>query len=201
MIIGPHVRVYEFSTVRDGSVLCAGDRVGFNCEVTRCLLGERAVLGRRIGINRTLVGADAHLSATLTVAAISLRTNPRREPSLRTSYPHTMTKAWQDDNEWHTWPPEAQWKIDVPPWATKVIIVLTSDGAVVGGFVCFEVAGGDLPLPGGVAALAQAEQDPVVADQQQVDVDDPAVPLDGEGEDISRESGEAIGYSAAAGAD
>ncbi|MEN2423033.1 transferase [Streptomyces rimosus] len=80
VIIGPHVRVYEFSTVRDGSVLCAGAQVGFNCEVTRCFLGERAVLGHRIGINRTLVGADAHLSATLTVAAISLWNNDLRHP-------------------------------------------------------------------------------------------------------------------------
>ncbi len=54
--------------------------------------------------------------------------NPRRERSLRTAYPHTMTKAWQDDDEWHTWPPEAQWKIDIPLWATKAIIVLTLAG-------------------------------------------------------------------------
>ncbi|MFH9425445.1 hypothetical protein [Streptomyces sp. NPDC017529] len=80
VIIGPHVRVYEFSTVRDGSVLCAGAQVGFNCEVTRCFLGERAVLGHRIGINRTLVGADAHLSASLTIAAISLWNNDLRHP-------------------------------------------------------------------------------------------------------------------------
>ncbi|KWT61855.1 transferase [Streptomyces albus subsp. albus] len=80
VIIGPHARVYEFSTVRDASVLCAGARVGFNCEVTRCFLGERAVLGHRIGINRTLVGADAHLSATLTVAAISLWNTDLRHP-------------------------------------------------------------------------------------------------------------------------
>ncbi|WP_030660232.1 transferase [Streptomyces rimosus] len=80
VIIGPHVRVYEFSAVRDGSVLCAGARVGFNCEVTRCFVGERAVLGHRIGINRTLVGADAHLSATLTVAAISLWNTDLRHP-------------------------------------------------------------------------------------------------------------------------
>ncbi|KOT87235.1 transferase [Streptomyces sp. NRRL F-5755] len=80
VIIGPHARVHEFSTVRDASVLCAGARVGFNCEVTRCFLGEHAVLGHRIGINRTLVGADAHLSATLTVAAISLWNTDLRHP-------------------------------------------------------------------------------------------------------------------------
>jgi NDP-sugar pyrophosphorylase family protein len=62
VIIGPHARVWEFSTVRAGSVLCAGVSVGFNCEVTRSFLSERAILGHRIGINRTLVGADAHNS-------------------------------------------------------------------------------------------------------------------------------------------
>ncbi|MEV8309037.1 transferase [Streptomyces flavidovirens] len=72
VIIGPDVRVHEFSTVRKGSVLCAGASVGFNCEVTACVVGEGAVLGHRIGINRTIVGAEAHLSAGVTVAAINL---------------------------------------------------------------------------------------------------------------------------------
>ncbi|MEU8353040.1 transferase, partial [Streptomyces sp. NPDC048845] len=67
VIIGPGVRVWEFSTVRAGSVLCAGVSVGFNCEVTKALIGPGTVLGHRIGINRTLVGADAHLSAGVTV--------------------------------------------------------------------------------------------------------------------------------------
>ncbi|MFC5802013.1 transferase [Streptomyces formicae] len=87
VIIGPRARVWEFSTIRAGSVLCADVSVGFNCEVTRSFLGERAVLGHRIGINRTLVGADAHLSANLTVAAISMwsphMNNPEREIILR----------------------------------------------------------------------------------------------------------------------
>ncbi|GCD35621.1 hypothetical protein OEIGOIKO_03367 [Streptomyces chrestomyceticus JCM 4735] len=61
-------------------MLCAGAQAGFNCEVTRCFLGERAVLGHRIGTNRTLVGADAHLSAGLTVAASSLWNNDLRHP-------------------------------------------------------------------------------------------------------------------------
>ncbi|WP_260476148.1 hypothetical protein [Streptomyces sp. WAC 06783] len=57
-----------------------GAQVGFNCEVTRRFLGERADLGHRIGINRTLVGADAHLPATLTIAAISLWNTDLRRP-------------------------------------------------------------------------------------------------------------------------
>ncbi|AWI29668.1 transferase [Streptomyces sp. ICN441] len=89
VIIGPRVRVWEFSTVRAGSVLCDDVTVGFNCEVTRSFVGERAVLGHRIGINRTLVGTDAHLSANLTVAAISMwsphMSNPERDIVLRTS--------------------------------------------------------------------------------------------------------------------
>ncbi|WP_445280205.1 hypothetical protein [Streptomyces sp. DSM 118148] len=72
VIIGPGVHVWEFSAVRAGSVLCAGVSVGFNCEVTRTFLGERTILSHRIGVNRTLVGAGAHLSATVTVAAISM---------------------------------------------------------------------------------------------------------------------------------
>ncbi|MHC0433288.1 hypothetical protein ACX6XY_24390 [Streptomyces sp. O3] len=83
VIIGPHARVWEFSTVRAGSVLCANVSVGFNCEVTKAFIGEGSVLGHRIGLNRTLIGADAHLSANVTVAA---RTIPAHHTI---SNPHT----------------------------------------------------------------------------------------------------------------
>ncbi|MEU1128321.1 transferase [Streptomyces sp. NPDC005900] len=88
VIIGPAARVWEFTTIRDGSVIGTGASIGFNCEVTRAFVGDGAVLGHRIGINRTLVGAEAHLSANLTVAAISMWSpdmrTPEREIILRT---------------------------------------------------------------------------------------------------------------------
>ncbi|MCC3777029.1 transferase [Streptomyces sp. UNOB3_S3] len=80
VIIGPGARVHEFSTVRKGSVLCAGASVGFNCEVTRTFVGEGAVLGHRIGLNSTVVGARAHLSANVMVAAISMWSQDMRHP-------------------------------------------------------------------------------------------------------------------------
>lgn len=88
VIIGPDVKVHEFTTVRKGSVLCAGASVGFNCEVTFAFIGENAVLGHRIGVNRTIVGAQAHLSANMTVAAINMTTDmrtPDREVIIRTA--------------------------------------------------------------------------------------------------------------------
>ncbi|ORT60076.1 transferase [Streptomyces sp. CB03238] len=87
VIIGPDVHIHEFTTVRKGSFLAAGARIGFNCEVTACYVGEGAVLGHRIGVNRTIVGAEAHLSASVTVAAINMSddmTSPDREIFLRT---------------------------------------------------------------------------------------------------------------------
>ncbi|MFD9428482.1 MULTISPECIES: transferase [unclassified Streptomyces] len=87
VIIGPHAKIYEFSTVRKGSVVCAGASVGFNCEVTAAFVGEGAVLGHRIGINRTIVGTGAHLSAAVTVAAITMSphmASPQREIVMRT---------------------------------------------------------------------------------------------------------------------
>ncbi|QGV80945.1 transferase [Streptomyces ficellus] len=87
VIIGPDVKVHEFTTVRKGSILCAGARVGFNCEVTAAFVGEDAVLGHRIGINRTILGARTHLSADITVAAINMTTDmrtPDREVIMRT---------------------------------------------------------------------------------------------------------------------
>ncbi|WP_455356302.1 transferase [Streptomyces sp. SYSU K217416] len=80
VIIGPGVRVHEFSTIRKGTVLCAGVSIGFNCEVTRAFVGEGTVLGHRIGVNHTLVGTDAHLSANFSVAAISMWSDDLRKP-------------------------------------------------------------------------------------------------------------------------
>lgn len=86
VIIGPDVKVHEFTTVRNRAVLAAGVSVGFNCEVTHAYVGEGSVLGHRIGINRTLVGARVHLSSSVSVAAINLcddMTKPDREVIMR----------------------------------------------------------------------------------------------------------------------
>ncbi|WP_406733511.1 transferase [Streptomyces sp. NBC_01794] len=88
VIIGPHAKVHEFSSVRKNTVIAARASIGFNCEVTHSYVGEGAVLGHRIGINRSLIGGDAHLSAAVTIAAIhpspDMRT-PVREVLLRTA--------------------------------------------------------------------------------------------------------------------
>ncbi|MFI1170499.1 transferase [Streptomyces melanogenes] len=78
VIVGPHVQVHEFTTVRRGSVLAEGALIGFNCEVTRAFVGEGSALGHRIGVNHTIIGAGAHLSASVTVAAINMCENMRR---------------------------------------------------------------------------------------------------------------------------
>ncbi|MEU1075189.1 MULTISPECIES: transferase [unclassified Streptomyces] len=78
VIVGSHVQVHEFSTVRKGSVLANGALIGFNCEVTRAFVGEGTVLGHRVGVNHTILGAGVHLSASVTVAAINMCENMRR---------------------------------------------------------------------------------------------------------------------------
>ncbi|WP_079408556.1 transferase [Streptomyces sp. 3211] len=80
VIIGPGVRVQEFSTVRKRSVLAAGVSVGFGCEVTHSFVGEDTVLGHQVGIGHSIIGADAHLSANLVIAAISLWNYDMRVP-------------------------------------------------------------------------------------------------------------------------
>lgn len=86
VIIGAGVRVWEFTTVRGHTLLAHGASVGFNCEVTNSYLGAGSVLGHRIGLNRTLVGDYAHLSADVTVQAIHLTAHmerPDRDTFLR----------------------------------------------------------------------------------------------------------------------
>ncbi|MET9694804.1 transferase [Streptomyces sp. NPDC006514] len=80
VIIGPGVRVHEFSTVRKRSVLAAGVSVGFGCEVTHTFIGENTVLGHQVGIGHSIIGTDAHLSANLVIAAISLWNYDMRAP-------------------------------------------------------------------------------------------------------------------------
>lgn len=80
VIIGPGVRVHEFSTVRKGSVLCAGVSVGFGCEVTQTFIGEGTRLGHSVGVGHSVIGASAHLSAQVVVAAISLLNTDMRHP-------------------------------------------------------------------------------------------------------------------------
>ncbi|MFF8778741.1 hypothetical protein ACF07W_15905 [Streptomyces sp. NPDC015140] len=72
VIIGAGVRVWEFTTVRGHTLLAPSASVGFNCEVTNSYLGTSSVLGHRIGLNRTIIGAHTHLSADVTVQAIHL---------------------------------------------------------------------------------------------------------------------------------
>ncbi|MBZ9593524.1 transferase [Streptomyces erythrochromogenes] len=79
-IVGPGVRVHEFSTVRKRSVLAAGVSVGFGCEVTHSFVGENTVLGHQVGVGHSIIGADAHLSANLVIAAISLWNYDMRVP-------------------------------------------------------------------------------------------------------------------------
>ncbi|MFD5236087.1 LbetaH domain-containing protein [Streptomyces tendae] len=86
VIIGPNVEVWEFTTVRGHTLLSPGVSIGFNCEITNTYLGTSTVLGHRIGLNRTLVGDHAHLSADVMAAAIHLAANmtqPSRDTFLR----------------------------------------------------------------------------------------------------------------------
>ncbi|MEU6300756.1 transferase [Streptomyces erythrochromogenes] len=80
VVIGPSVRVHEFSTVRKGSVLAAGVSVGFGCEVTHSFIGEDTVLGHQVGVGHSIIGTEAHLSANLVIAAISLWNYDMRFP-------------------------------------------------------------------------------------------------------------------------
>ncbi|MGW4689838.1 hypothetical protein ACWEPM_33800 [Streptomyces sp. NPDC004244] len=54
--------------------------VGFGCEVTHAFVGEDTVLGHQVGIGHCIIGTDAHLSANLVIAAISLCNYDMRVP-------------------------------------------------------------------------------------------------------------------------
>ncbi|MEW1700363.1 hypothetical protein [Streptomyces sp. NPDC091278] len=54
--------------------------------------------------------------------------NPRRERSLATAYPASLTELRYQDGVWRNWPPQASWQVAVPPWATQMRAVVTIAG-------------------------------------------------------------------------
>jgi NDP-sugar pyrophosphorylase family protein len=73
--IGPGARVYEFSTVRDGAIICSNAVVGFGNEMVNTFVGKRSHVFHRNSIGSSVIGNDAYITAGVTAAA-TLFANP-----------------------------------------------------------------------------------------------------------------------------
>lgn len=54
--------------------------------------------------------------------------SPRRDRRIYTAHVPALSSLTYNDEKWHVWPGDAQWDIDVPPWATRMKIVTTLAG-------------------------------------------------------------------------
>ncbi|MFG2022302.1 hypothetical protein [Streptomyces sp. NPDC048825] len=70
-------------------------------------------------------------TATITNAMITdLRkiANPRRERTLHTAYPSSLSRLVAQNGKWYDWPAAARWKVSIPTWATSAKLVVTLAG-------------------------------------------------------------------------
>jgi UDP-3-O-[3-hydroxymyristoyl] glucosamine N-acyltransferase len=75
VVIGPRAVVHEFSTVRARTVISAGVHVGYGCEISRSVIGQRAVLSHRATIGCAIIGQEAYFATDLAIAVCVL-SNP-----------------------------------------------------------------------------------------------------------------------------
>ncbi|CAM5468602.1 hypothetical protein [Streptomyces aurantiogriseus] len=54
--------------------------------------------------------------------------NPRRERTLYTAYPGSLSQLTAQNGQWYNWPTAARWKVPVPTWAVTVKLVVTLAG-------------------------------------------------------------------------
>ncbi len=81
VIIGPGAKVYEFSTVRNRSVLGADVTVGYGCEVSRTVLGSGTALAHRAMVSCSVIGQHVHFASQLTIAPCLLTNPDMRHPT------------------------------------------------------------------------------------------------------------------------
>lgn len=70
-------------------------------------------------------------TSTITAGMISdLRRviNPRRERAVRTVAVKELAQLPGENGQWATWPEEAAWDLDIPPWATQARIIVHFGG-------------------------------------------------------------------------
>ncbi|MFJ1837835.1 hypothetical protein ACIOJ9_28695 [Streptomyces sp. NPDC088175] len=54
--------------------------------------------------------------------------NPRRDRTLYTAFPSSLSTLGYSDDKWHTWPTAGRWNVAVPSWATNAKVVVTIGG-------------------------------------------------------------------------
>ncbi|WP_438491888.1 hypothetical protein [Streptomyces asiaticus] len=54
--------------------------------------------------------------------------NPRRERTLYTAYPGSLSRLTAQNGQWHNWPTAARWKVPIPTWAMTAKLVVTLAG-------------------------------------------------------------------------
>lgn len=98
VVIGPRAVVHEFSTVRARTVISADVHVGYGCEISRSVIGCRAVLSHRATIGCAIIGQEAYFATDL-VIAVCVLSNPDMLHPTKSVHFALSDGGWQDTGQ------------------------------------------------------------------------------------------------------
>ncbi|MFF1542486.1 hypothetical protein [Streptomyces sp. NPDC058291] len=86
VVIGPGVRVHEYSTVRGRTVISSHVHIGYGCEISRSLVGEHSILSHRATVGCCVIGRGCYFSADLLTAACVMTNEDMLRPDKPISF-------------------------------------------------------------------------------------------------------------------
>ncbi|MEU6475324.1 hypothetical protein ABZ858_00265 [Streptomyces sp. NPDC047017] len=86
VVIGPGVRVHEYSTVRGRTVLSSYVHVGYGCEISRSLVGEHSILSHRATLGCVVIGRHCYFSADFLTASCLITNSDMLNPDRPISF-------------------------------------------------------------------------------------------------------------------
>lgn len=108
----------------------AADEIGYFHVVSGVSASTKTVPAGMTAIPLARLDLPANTATVTTAMITDLRqiANPRRERTLHTAYPGSLSRLVAQSGQWYNWPAAARWKVPVPSWATRAKLVVTLAG-------------------------------------------------------------------------
>ncbi|MFE0477019.1 hypothetical protein ACFW2V_36040 [Streptomyces sp. NPDC058947] len=106
------------------------DEIGYFHVVSNVSATATTVPSGMTAIPLARVGIPANTSVITDSMIKDLRkiANPRRERTLYTAYPGSLSRLTAQNGQWYNWPAAARWKVPIPSWAVTAKLVVTLAG-------------------------------------------------------------------------
>ncbi|WP_372407399.1 hypothetical protein [Streptomyces luteireticuli] len=114
----------------EGTLDPATQDIGYFHVVPNCSSTTRDVPPGMTAIPLARLDIPAQTAVITTAMIRDLRriANPRRTRMLYTAFPGSLSRLTTKDSKWRPWPEAANWRIEVPAWATEMKAVSTVAG-------------------------------------------------------------------------